>query len=195
MTTEGAAPAVVVEPEADDGRLFCYRHPDRETWVRCGRCDRPICPKCAMQGPVGFRCRSCGKPAVDPLRTIKPAHAVAGFLVAAGAGTLAALIGMQLGWFLIIVGFFAGGLTADLVMRITGFKIGATMAAILLGGLALGTAVAFAIVNWPVINGVLAVGADTEDGAAALAYLLERGAWALVFAGAAMAGAWGRIRI
>src|SRR6185369_16606922 len=27
------------DADAGDGRMFCYRHPDRETWLRCGRCD------------------------------------------------------------------------------------------------------------------------------------------------------------
>ena len=51
MTTEGTATLPAADTATDDdGALHCYRHPDRETWVRCGRCDRPICTKCAMQG-------------------------------------------------------------------------------------------------------------------------------------------------
>ncbi|WP_028655874.1 rhomboid family intramembrane serine protease [Nocardioides sp. J54] len=37
----------------------CYRHPDRETWVRCQRCERPICPDCMNDAAVGFQCPSC----------------------------------------------------------------------------------------------------------------------------------------
>ena len=36
--------------------LRCYRHPDRETYVRCSECDRPICPDCMTMAPVGIRC-------------------------------------------------------------------------------------------------------------------------------------------
>jgi membrane associated rhomboid family serine protease len=36
--------------------MFCYRHPDRETGVRCSECGRPICPDCMVFAPVGIRC-------------------------------------------------------------------------------------------------------------------------------------------
>jgi membrane associated rhomboid family serine protease len=39
----------------------CYRHPDRETWIRCQRCDRPICPDCMTSASVGFQCPACLK--------------------------------------------------------------------------------------------------------------------------------------
>ena len=35
---------------------FCYRHPNRETLIRCTRCDRPICPDCMRPASVGFHC-------------------------------------------------------------------------------------------------------------------------------------------
>ncbi|WP_328360997.1 rhomboid family intramembrane serine protease [Streptomyces sp. NBC_00445] len=37
----------------------CYRHPDRETGVRCTRCERPICPECMVSASVGFQCPNC----------------------------------------------------------------------------------------------------------------------------------------
>ncbi|MGB2895540.1 MAG: hypothetical protein WBB65_05175 [Anaerolineales bacterium] len=39
--------------------LTCANHPQRETALRCNHCDKPICPKCAVQTPVGYRCREC----------------------------------------------------------------------------------------------------------------------------------------
>ncbi len=37
----------------------CYRHPDRESYIRCQRCERTICPDCMREAAVGFQCPSC----------------------------------------------------------------------------------------------------------------------------------------
>ncbi|MGZ8737336.1 MAG: rhomboid family intramembrane serine protease [Nocardioides sp.] len=41
------------------GVPVCYRHTDRETHIRCQRCERPICPDCMNQAAVGFQCPTC----------------------------------------------------------------------------------------------------------------------------------------
>jgi membrane associated rhomboid family serine protease len=37
----------------------CYRHTNRETYIRCTRCDRPICPDCMVPASVGHQCPEC----------------------------------------------------------------------------------------------------------------------------------------
>ena len=39
--------------------LFCANHPNRETVLRCNRCEKPICTECAVLTPVGYRCKEC----------------------------------------------------------------------------------------------------------------------------------------
>lgn len=41
----------------------CQRHPSVETRLRCAACDTPICPRCAVDAPVGMRCQACARPA------------------------------------------------------------------------------------------------------------------------------------
>ena len=43
----------------DDNALFCANHPTVETMLRCNRCGKPICTRCAVQTPVGYRCKEC----------------------------------------------------------------------------------------------------------------------------------------
>src|SRR5213079_1564904 len=43
--------------------MRCYRHPDRETYISCSECGRPICTECMTPAPVGQRCpEHSGKP-------------------------------------------------------------------------------------------------------------------------------------
>jgi hypothetical protein len=39
--------------------LYCANHPDVPTTLRCNRCEKPICIKCAILTPTGYRCREC----------------------------------------------------------------------------------------------------------------------------------------
>ncbi len=45
--------------EAAPPAPVCYLHPDRETWIRCTRCERPICPECMTAAAVGYQCPEC----------------------------------------------------------------------------------------------------------------------------------------
>jgi hypothetical protein len=73
----------------------CATHPDVETNLRCGKCGKPICPKCMVQTPVGARCQECA-------RLYKlPTYRVSGLYYLRAAGTalgLAIVIGLIWGF-------------------------------------------------------------------------------------------------
>lgn len=193
MTTEGTATLSDAAADAGD-RLFCYRHPDRETWIRCGRCDRPICTRCAMQGPVGFRCRQCGTLANDPLTTIRPGQALVALgvssLLAAGVG----LVSTQIGFFGILLSFFAGGFIAEAVVRVIGYKRGRTIFILIIGGILLGSvagALGGALFTLAQLTSVpLPDGVEFPVGP----FLLGMLPYALIGAAAASFGAYTRLR-
>ena len=50
---------------------FCYRHPDRQSFVLCQRCLRTVCPECQTPGAVGVICPECLR---DQQKSASPAQ-------------------------------------------------------------------------------------------------------------------------
>ncbi|HRW18651.1 MAG TPA: rhomboid family intramembrane serine protease [Dermatophilaceae bacterium] len=55
------------------GPPVCPRHTDRESYVRCQRCQRPVCPECQRQAPVGVQCVDCVREAARGMRQTRTA--------------------------------------------------------------------------------------------------------------------------
>lgn len=90
----------------------CYRHPGRETYVRCQRCDRPICPDCMIAASVGFQCPECVQ---EGSKSVRQARTSYGGLIPSGFSVSIILVGLNLiVWLAIQV---TGGTTSDLAER------------------------------------------------------------------------------
>ena len=72
---------------ATSGR--CYVHPNVETALSCGSCERPICVQCVVQHPVGIRCRECAQVRKIPVFDVSTPY----YARAVGAGLGIAVAG------------------------------------------------------------------------------------------------------
>jgi membrane associated rhomboid family serine protease len=92
----------------------CYRHPDRETYIRCQRCGRYICPDCMRQAAVGFQCPEC---VAEGAATVRQPRTVYGGHVAAHSDVVTkTLIGINLAVFVIIL--LTGGVSSAVLSRL-----------------------------------------------------------------------------
>jgi hypothetical protein len=87
--------------------MQCATHPNVETELACGRCGKPICPRCLVQTPVGARCRQCAGVRRLPTFEVSPVYAARGLAASLVAGAVvgalwAGLLSRSLG----VVGFF-----------------------------------------------------------------------------------------
>lgn len=115
----------MTEENTQEEVTVCYRHPDRETGLRCNRCGKPICAKCARRVPTGYRCPDCIKEQQSVFDTAQPQDFVLGFLTAGVLSFIASLlvnllsgIGFFFIFFIFILGTGAGALIADIVRRV-----------------------------------------------------------------------------
>lgn len=114
------------KPEAAAYELFCYRHPDRTTSLRCYNCNRPICISCANKTPVGYICPECQREAEDAFYNSRPVDylvaAVVSFPISLLAGYLMRLFSSGFLFFILI--FFISGAVGSFIGRITKRAIG-----------------------------------------------------------------------
>jgi membrane associated rhomboid family serine protease len=60
VSTNPTDPSLQTTEQTDPiDRTVCYRHSDTPTKLRCSRCDRPICGRCATPASVGQHCPEC----------------------------------------------------------------------------------------------------------------------------------------
>ena len=101
---------------AHDGEetVFCTYHPNVETRLRCNKCGKPICFKCAQRTPVGYRCRDCIRSQQAIFYTAGWLDYVLVVIVGLLTSTIGAAIVGSLGiWLAIFLGPAAGGIIAE----------------------------------------------------------------------------------
>ncbi|MBC7632953.1 rhomboid family intramembrane serine protease [Aeromicrobium sp.] len=77
----------------------CYRHPDREAYISCQRCERLICPDCMRDASVGFQCPTC---VTEGTKSVRSARTMAGGKVSQRDGVVSmTLIGVNVAAFVL----------------------------------------------------------------------------------------------
>lgn len=100
-----------------DATLACPVHPERETTLRCNRCDRPMCSQCAVQTPVGYRCTECVRGQQRIFDTaFRRDYALASVVAAVGTAIGVGLLTL-LGIFGVLLAPLLGAGLAELIRR------------------------------------------------------------------------------
>jgi hypothetical protein len=100
-------------------QLYCANHPETPTSLRCNNCEKPICPKCAVLTPTGYRCKECVRNQQKKFDNAEWYDYVITFVVGVGIAFLGSLLVYFMvrffGWFFIFI-FIAIGAAAGVVI-------------------------------------------------------------------------------
>lgn len=93
---------------------YCINHPEVETTLRCNRCERPICARCAVLTPTGYRCKDCVHGQQKTFDTTEWYDYPLTFLVVAVLSFIGSLIVPSLGFFTIFLAPVVGVIIAEI---------------------------------------------------------------------------------
>ena len=165
----------MTEPQID--RMVCEVHPNRETLLRCNRCNRPMCSECAVLTPTGYRCKECVRGQQKTFETTQTRDLVIGVAIALVIAFAGSFIPRVMQFFTIFVAPIVGMIITETVRWAVKRRRSRLLAqlgagAALLGALPL---LGVALLNLIVVLGGASLGAATG-------YLLVV-IWQVVYAG------------
>ena len=138
--------------QQNDGYMVCYKHPDRQTLLRCNKCGRPMCLDCAVQTPSGYRCKDCIREQQKVFDTSETKDYVIGGAISgllAIIGSYAEdLIPLSSFFISIIVGVVFGRLISTAVRKAVGGRRSKTLNIVITAAAAL----AVILVRWPLLE-------------------------------------------
>jgi len=137
-------PFAELEVPGEPGVYWCAKHNKVQTRLRCGRCEKPICPKCTRMGPTGARCNDCFTNRGSHMYQVAPWQFAAAFGVAVVAG----LIGGFLTQAILLLVFFApvvGPFLGKVITTVTRGKRGTHLAIVTSAGLVVGALIPIAL--------------------------------------------------
>lgn len=100
-------------------KMYCANHPDVETTLRCNKCEKPICARCAVLTPTGYRCKECIKGQQKIFETASWVDYPLIFVIVAIMAYLGSLIAFRIGFFVILLAPAAGAAIAEVARLVT----------------------------------------------------------------------------
>jgi hypothetical protein len=95
--------------------LYCANHPQVEATLRCNRCEKPICLRCAVRTPTGYRCRECVRGQQKVFDTALWYDYPVAILIALVLSLIGSRIVPVLGFFTIFLTPVAGTIIAEVI--------------------------------------------------------------------------------
>jgi hypothetical protein len=95
--------------------VYCVNHPQTPTTLRCNRCGKPVCAKCVVRTPVGYRCRDCTRAQQQVFETALWYDYVVAGVIAVVLGFIGSLMTFLPFFFVIFLAPASGGVIAEAV--------------------------------------------------------------------------------
>ena len=125
----------------EPGVYFCARHKNVKTRLRCGRCEKPICPKCTQYGPTGARCGDCASNRSSHMYQVGPLQFLMAFAVAVAISVVASFAVGFVGFFVLFYAPVVGTFIGKTIVRVVKGKRGTPLAIVASVGVAVGALV------------------------------------------------------
>jgi hypothetical protein len=167
----------MTEPTLD--AVYCANHPQTPTSLHCNKCGKPVCTKCIMRTPVGYRCKECVRGQQQIFETAAWYDYAIAIAIAAPLAGIAGFLVTALGFFSIILAPVVGGAVAELIRWAVRRRRGRYLPHLAAGGFALG---ALALMLFQIGSALFGFGN------------LFSGLWALVFAALGAGTVFARLR-
>jgi len=156
MASIETSPWKHLEVPGETGVYFCARHKNTRTRLRCGSCEKPICPKCTQYGPTGARCADCLSLRSSHMYQVSALGALAAFGVAFGAGVVGSILLSVLGGFSFLALLYAPAIGPTLgrfIVRASGGKRGTKVAVVAAAGFLVGALVTAVVPMLTLLSG------------------------------------------
>ncbi|MGD8604128.1 MAG: B-box zinc finger protein [Anaerolineales bacterium] len=174
----------------NDAPMVCANHPNRETTLRCNRCEKPICTKCAILTPVGYRCPECVRGQQKIFDTARSTDGLIAAVISAIAVGVAGFILSYLGFWSLIVAPIVGGGIAEVIRRAVGRRRSRSLPWMAVIGGSLGLVVVLLNDVGPYLPAIMASGQGLQFAGS----ILLDAVWILASGGLMLSTIYARIR-